>query len=855
MTGKLLGNYEVLGKLGEGGMGEVWRARDERLQRTVAIKILPSDVAGDASRRARFEQEARALGAVNHPNIVAIYDIGQDDGRAYIVSELVDGESLRTVLDRGPIAVRKAIDIAGQIADGMAAAHALGIVHRDLKPENVMVTRTGQVKLLDFGLAKQVPVASGDKTATMALSQPGTVLGTAGYMSPEQVRAEPVDARSDIFSFGAMLYEMLTGRRAFQASSSVETMHAVLNAEPPEFDGELGKLPPALGTIVRRCLEKRPEQRFQSAADLAFALRSISGASATGTQPALQAVQPAQPRSWIWPAAALLAGAALFAAGFFLRDRTVHPTQPQFQRVTFRKGLVQRARFTPDGNIVYMASWDGGPASIYLAVPGSPESRDLGVHGGLASVSSKQELAIMTEPRGDYDSSRLSVSSISGVQTRPLLDGVLAADWAPDGASMAVLRRVNGVNRLEYPIGHVLVPDIPWVLWMLRVSPDGNRVAFANRVKGTAVGLHVAERTGKHTFLGAVSGQNTTGEDSDLSWSPKGDEIWFRSFDSSEPGIVYAVDMKGHRREALNLPSRVRFYDISRTGEALLSTGFSHLGILGMAPGDKEERDLSCLDRGSLAGISEDGQVIIANVTGENGTSKGSIYLRKTDGSPAIRIGDGHAYKLSPDGKSISGYVLNDDGSRRFVLLPTGPGEPIELNVPGVKPATVFGWLEGDQRYIVAGQNPAKKWQCFAFDAQHGTLKPVCPEGIPDSLSFALSPDRKQFLSPGSHQDWMVYQVDGGPAQEVHGITPTESVIGWRADNRSLWVRPDSESGATIPVWALDIATGKKMPWKEIRPAQPVIEIHDLFITPDGRAYAYNFVLLQSDLYIAKGLY
>jgi hypothetical protein len=352
-----------------------------------------------------------------------------------------------------------------------------------------------------------------------------------------------------------------------------------------------------------------------------------------------------------------------------------------------------------------------------------------------------------------------------------------------------------------------------------------------------------------------VSGQNSTGEDSDLCWTAKGDEIWFRSFDSSEKGIVYAVDMQGHRRVALNIPSRVRLYDISRNGEALLSTGFVQLGILGMAPGAKEERDLSCLDSGSVVGISDDGQMVAANVTGETGTSKGSIYLRKTDGSPAIRIGDGHAYKLSPDGKWISGYVLNEDGSRRFVLLPTGPGEPIELNVPGVKPATAFGWLEGDQRYIVAGQIAGKKWQCFAFDAQHGTLKPVCPEGIPDSLSFSLSPDRKQFLSPGPHQDWVVYPVDGGPAQQVRGITPDEDVVGWRSDNRSLWVRPDRNNDTKIAVSILDIATGQKTPWKEIRPTQPVAEIHDLYIAPDGRSYAYNFVLLQSDLYIARGLY
>jgi serine/threonine protein kinase len=213
----ILGNYEILDKLGEGGMGEVWRARDRRLQRMVALKILPQEVAGDPVRRARFEYEGRALGALNHPNVVAIYDIGEDGGRAYIVSELVEGESLRAVLDRGPLPVRKAIEAASQMAEGMAAAHALGIVHRDLKPENVMVSRAGQVKLLDFGLAKLNAPATGDNSATiaMAVSEPGMVMGTVGYMSPEQVRGEPADTRSDIFSFGCVLFEMVTGKRIF----------------------------------------------------------------------------------------------------------------------------------------------------------------------------------------------------------------------------------------------------------------------------------------------------------------------------------------------------------------------------------------------------------------------------------------------------------------------------------------------------------------------------------------------------------------------------------------------------------------------------------------------------------------
>jgi serine/threonine protein kinase len=343
VIGRKLASYEVLEKLGEGGMGEVWRACDQRLNRMVAIKMLPSALAVDPGLRARFEQEARALGALNHPNIVTIYDVGQDDeGRAYMVSELVEGESLRAVLNRGPLPPRRAVEFAGQIAEGMAAAHALGIIHRDLKPENVMVAKSGQVKLLDFGLAKQKSQAADGRTATLELSQPGTILGTAGYMSPEQVRAEPVDARSDIFSFGCVLYEMVAGRRAFRATSAVETMHAILSAEPADFEGDAARLPPALSTIVRRCLEKSPEQRFQSAADLAFALKSMStiGGSTIESSTALKMPAPpvAHKRNWLWWAGAATA-VALLAAGYALSflnpsRRALNISASRFERAT-----------------------------------------------------------------------------------------------------------------------------------------------------------------------------------------------------------------------------------------------------------------------------------------------------------------------------------------------------------------------------------------------------------------------------------------------------------------------------------------------------------------------------------------
>ena len=849
MQGQQLGNYKILDKLGEGGMGEVWRARDERLNRTVAVKILPSDVADDPLRRARFEQEARTLGALSHPNIVAVFDVGQTSGRAFIVSELVNGESLRAIVDRGALPARKLIDYAVQIAEALAAAHQEGIIHRDLKPENVMVTGSGLVKVLDFGLAKQHAAPTADRSATIAISQPGMVMGTAGYMSPEQVRGEAADARSDIFSLGCVLYEMITGKRAFQARSSVETMNAILNEDPPQFDPDAAPTP-ALAAIVHRCLERRPEQRFQSAADLGFALRALTSTSSSSLlRPVVD-----ERRQWGPWIVGIVAAAVLFTTGFLARDWTSSRVSPQFQRVTFRKGFINNARFTPDGrNVIYEASWEGSPSRVYLAVPGSPESRDLGLPPAsrLLALSSKEDLAY-TDTSGN-----LMRGSISGGQMRPLLGNVLAADWSPDGSALAVLRVVNGKNRIEYPIGTVIADDLRFLLDTIRVSPDGNRVAYVRLFRGRAVELNVVDRNGKRQSLGAVSGQTSSNNPNPLSWNPRGDEVWFRSFDTNDQRTIYAVDLKGRRRVVASFPTNVELYDVSRNGSAIVSSGSTRWGILGAAPGETQESDLSCLDGGVLMGISNDGAIIAATVTGESGGPRGSIYVRKTDGSPPVRVDDGTAYTISPDGKWVSGYVVDDSGLRRFVLFPTGPREQVTVDVPGIKPAAVFGWLADDNRYLVAGRLPNKEYQCFAWDARRGTVQPVCPEGTPDRVEIAASPDGTKVLNAASDGNgWMVYAVDGAPAQQVKGIAQDEMPTGWGADSRSLYVRPRRAGEVSTQVWIVDIASGRRSLWKEIRPSQPIdfrSDLH-LHITPDGRAYAYNVSLRLSDLFLAQGL-
>jgi serine/threonine protein kinase len=367
--------YEIVSPIAAGGMGEVYRGRDTRLQRDVAVKVLPKGVATDPERVRRFQQEARAAGVLNHPNITALYDVGTHEGAPYVVSELLEGQTLRERIDEGPIPFRKALDYGVQVADGLAAAHDKGIVHRDLKPENVFVTRDGRVKILDFGLAKLIE-AEGEPpepgtSATEGRSAPGVILGTEAYMSPEQVRGRPADARSDIFAFGAMLYEMLSGRRAFRGVSAVDTMSAVLREDPPELSATGRVVPPETERIVRRCLEKNPAERFQSARDLAFHLQS-AGAFPSGQAPLLGGH-----RSWPWAVLTLAALLAGMAAGALLMDRM--RAQPSIlKRLTFRRGTIVGARFAPDGRtVVYDARWEDRPGEVFAVRTESPESRSL----------------------------------------------------------------------------------------------------------------------------------------------------------------------------------------------------------------------------------------------------------------------------------------------------------------------------------------------------------------------------------------------------------------------------------------------------------------------------------------------
>ncbi len=356
--GTKLGPYEILGLVGAGGMGEVYRAKDTRLGRDVALKILPESFAREPDRLRRFEQEARAVAALNHPNILAIHDIGQQDGSPFLVSELLEGESLRAALEGGALTQRKTLEYGVQIAHGLAAAHEKGIVHRDLKPENIFITKDGRVKILDFGLAKLAQNVGGDE---VTLSGPntavGVVMGTASYMAPEQVRGEAANPRTDIFAFGAVLYEMLSGVRAFGRNTAAETMTAVLKDDPPDLttqSSDPGRMvSPALERIVRRCLEKSPEQRFQSARDLSFALSALSGTEASSMGRAVAARRRMPLRLWLSVALALV---AVSAVTWLVARRPAPTTRMQFALAVPDEMSISHMALSRDGSMLVFVS-------------------------------------------------------------------------------------------------------------------------------------------------------------------------------------------------------------------------------------------------------------------------------------------------------------------------------------------------------------------------------------------------------------------------------------------------------------------------------------------------------------------
>jgi Tol biopolymer transport system component len=857
-AGSRLGPYEVVSPLGAGGMGEVWKARDPRLGREVAIKVLPASFSADEERLRRFEQEAKAAGLLNHPNLTAVYDIGSHDGAPYVVQELLEGETLRALLAGGRLSVRKAIDHAIQIAHGLAAAHEKGIVHRDLKPENVFVTKDGRLKILDFGLAKLTQAEAGGGATNLptaaAGTEPGVVLGTLGYMSPEQVRGRPTDARSDIFSFGAILYEMLSGHRAFHGDSAADTMSAILKEDPPDLSVTNQGIAPGLERIVRHCLEKNPEQRFHSAHDLAFDLEALSGTSGLSSPAASLAGQSTR-RGALRIAGLALAGLGALALVYWVGTRTSGAGAASsgtatvvHNRLTFRRGNVLFARFTGDGQtVVYGAAWGDRPVEIFLSRIGSPETRSLGIPGAsLLSVSPSGELAVLLKKGnlfGTTGDGTLARVPLAGGTPRQMLEHVVAADWAPNGTDLAVVHLVDGATVLEYPIGKRLATSPG--LGTPRVSPDGKHVAVIDFENGNPV-IAVLDAAGTRQELAKGLAYIDT-----LAWEPSGKEIWFMGVDFETGTAIRAVDLSGRVRIVGATTDLEVLHDIAKDGTVLVERELFMGEIHFASTDDKNERDLSWLDRSAIASLSADGKMLLFSEVAEGGGPNASVYLRGTDGAPALRLGDGVALDLSPDGK-MALTQSRAGPSAKLVLLPTGAGDPKTIDLGTLQ---VFGGalLPPDGKRIVVGASePGHGVRGYVVDLAGGSPRAFTPEGLTEG--GAVSPDGKLLAAGGVGGQPTIYPLDGGTPRPIAGLSEGDVPIQWSADGASLFIARFGE--LPLSLYRLHLATGKSELWKELAPVDRagLIRIENVKVSRDGRSYAYQCSrVLASDLFDVRG--
>jgi len=889
-AGSRIGRYEILVELGAGGMGVVYRARDSRLGREVAVKVLAGNLLRSVEAVQRFELEARAASALDHPNVLTIYDVGTHEGAPYLVSELLSGATLRDDL-RERLPPDQALDYAVQIAAGLAAAHGKGIVHRDLKPENLFVTAEGRVKIIDFGVAKLLenprvlpPRHGGSPDPAPLRTLSGTVLGTVGYMAPEQIRGKPADHRADIFAFGAILYEMIAGERAFSGSSPFQTAYAILSSQPAPLPAGTSK---ELKEIVRCCLEKDPEDRFGSARDLHERLkrlgagkqeperesRSLVGAAFATLRGARRA--PPAPRERLggglgsggsfgaarvfrhpaFRAAAFLLVAAAAAAITFalLRARSGAPVS--FQQLTFRIGTAWTARFAPDGEtVLYSAAWDGKPVATYTLLPGKPEARSLDLPPArVLAVSRGGELALALEKDGDLldymRAGTLARASLAGGAPRELLTRVYTADFAPDGSAMAVVRDVDGMSRVEFPQGNPLYESSGWISHV-RVSPSGQVAFIDHPFFGDTRGVVMLAAKGQPARpltpdLGSAMG---------LAWSPRGDEVWFTAGDTLQSTALRAVSLGGAQRVLVRSAGSLALQDVARDGRVLLAQEKWRHFIRGHGPGEAQERDLTHLDYSVARELSADGRKLLFFEAGQGGGEMFGAYVRGTDGSAPVQVGTGYALSITADGNWA--ILASTKDPSQLLVVPTGAGESRTIQLP-IAVIAEARWFPDGKRVLLTGRERfGGPLRVFVLDAPTGKLRPLTEAGVAgqEAISKPVSPDGKRVIVH-KRNGFFIHPVEGGEATPVPGLTEGEVPIGWSADGGSLLVR---HPGLPTRVGRLDLQRGTRTPWREFMPPEAagvsgIPWIHFAF-TGEGEAYAYSHHQIVSELYLVRGV-
>ena len=843
--GARVGPYEILSLLGEGGMGQVYRARDPRLGRDVALKVVSTGQLVDAEQQRRFEQEARAAAALNHPNIIAVHDVGADDGMPYIVSELLEGVTLRMRLTDGALPVRRAVEYATQMARALSAAHERRIIHRDLKPENVFVLRDGRIKILDFGLAKLAADGASPGVTQLVTSDggttPGTVMGTVGYMSPEQVRGEAVDHRTDIFALGAILYEMLTGRRAFQGRTAADTMTAVLREDPAPISssGSGPQVPAALERIIGYCLEKDANLRLQSAHDLAIALEATSGSTSAV---AATTTPPRRSQPWRIPAVALLAAAVAGIPAYFA-GRTNRPATvlPQFTRITFQASNVNGARFLPEqSGVIYSGFVDSPRARLYLTRLGSPAATPLSEPGmRLAGVSRSGELAVLRNFVASPNllapgTATLARMPATGGTPRDVLEDVEYADWGPDGDTFAVVRTVDGRRRLEFPVGTTLFETNGWVD-SPRVSADGRRVAFAEHpILGDDRGwVTVVDTATRRAERMSEEYSSLRG----VAWHPVTGDLY-----AGAPHRIDIIRTDGAWSVASSTESNY-LYDVARDGRLLVSYSSSEIRSQLLLPSG-EWRSFQWLDRTVPIAFWPSGDRLLFFEAAEY-----AVYSRALDGSPPVRLGEGIGQALSPDGRSA--LAIQFTTPMRLAVYPTGAGETRLLPTDGID--RIFGadWTPDGGGVVFAAEQQGQPVRLYKQKLADAAPTRIGVDGL--TLPFSrnlVAPDGAFVIALNTSHEYVRVPLDGGPVTPLNALSQGDQPLAWEREPGVLLV---AESGTQWPIklMRVDLGRGTRSLWREIdAPPDATRRSVPAALSPDRKTLALTTQQARSTLHV-----